>query len=448
MVKLLSTYHSVTLDVDKCKGCTNCIKGCPTEAIRVRNGRAYIIENKCIDCGECIRICPNSAKYAVTDNLKKLNKFKFKIALPAPSFYGQFKKNTSVGSIKTALRKIGFDEVYEVSLAAEEVAMAIRLYIKQNAKVKPLISSSCPAVLRLIQVRFPELIKNIIPIKSPMEIAARNAKLTACQYYDIDVKDIGVFFISPCPAKVTSIKQPIGTMKSYVDGAFSFSDIYSDVVKNITKSKFESMFTQSSGIGIRWGITGGENISVGLKNHLTVDGIQNCINALEEVEMNKLSDINYIECQACAGGCIGGPLTIENRFVATSNIYSLSEKIGFKDAVDKDNLLLRFTEGYFNLEEAIPPKPFMKLDENISKAIKKMELLRETVKQLPGLDCGSCGAPNCRALAEDIVQDLASETDCVFRLRDKVKQLVEEMLYLSKKLPPTMDINKQGSDDD
>lgn len=438
----------MTLDVNKCKGCTNCIKGCPTEAIRVRNGRAYIIENKCIDCGECIRVCPNSAKYAVTDNLKKLNKFKIKVALPAPSFYGQFNKNTSVSSIKAALIKIGFDEVYEVSLAAEEVAKVIHLYIKQNTKVRPLISSSCPAVLRLIQVRFPELIKNIIPIKSPMEIAARNAKKILSEDYHIDIEDIGAFFISPCPAKVTSIKQPIGTAKSYVDGAFSFSDIYSDVVKKINKSEFKSIFTRSSGIGIRWGITGGENIAVGIKHNLTVDGIQNCINVLEEVEMNKLSDIDYIECQACAGGCIGGALAVENRFAATSNIQNLSQKIGLKNSVDEDNLLLRFNKGYFDFEELILPKPFMKLDENISKAIRKMELLRKTVERLPGLDCGSCGAPNCKALAEDIVQDFASETDCIFLLRDKVKQLAGEMLYLSKKLPPTMDVNDQGGGDD
>ena len=49
-------YHSVRLDKTRCKGCTNCLKHCPTEAIRVRNGRAHIIDERCIDCGECIRI--------------------------------------------------------------------------------------------------------------------------------------------------------------------------------------------------------------------------------------------------------------------------------------------------------------------------------------------------------------------------------------------------------
>ena len=120
MIPLQQSYHSVTLDVKKCKGCTNCIKGCPTEAIRVRNGKAHILDDKCIDCGECIRICPNNAKYASTDSIAKLKEFKFNVALPAPSLFGQFKEGTATKNIIYALKKIGFDEVYEVPLAAEE----------------------------------------------------------------------------------------------------------------------------------------------------------------------------------------------------------------------------------------------------------------------------------------------------------------------------------------
>lgn len=55
-------FHSVTLKEDKCVGCTNCVKRCPTEAIRIRNGKAFIASERCIDCGECIRICPTTPK--------------------------------------------------------------------------------------------------------------------------------------------------------------------------------------------------------------------------------------------------------------------------------------------------------------------------------------------------------------------------------------------------
>lgn len=440
---LRQCYHSVTLDVERCKGCTNCIKGCPTEAIRVRNGKAYILDNKCIDCGECIRICPNHAKYAAADDLKKLQNFKFNIALPAPSFFGQFKDGVSLQSIIGALKSIGFNEVYQVPLAAEEVSLAIREYISRNKQIRPLISSSCPAVIRLIQVRFPELIKNIIPIKSPMEIAARRAKEAISAKYGLEEKDIGAFFISPCPAKVTAMRRPVGDSRSYVDGVFSMSRIYGDVIKKLSTGVPESEFPTASGIGFGWGRAGGENVAIGGDNHLSVDGIHNCIDVLEEVEMNKLYDIDYIECQACVGGCIGGALTVENKFVARVKIRRLSERLGTKSSVNPDEVYKLFENGYYFMDEKISPKPSLKLDEDLATAIKKMELLEKTYKDLPGLDCGSCGCPSCRTLAEDIVQGVANETDCIFKLRHKVKQLAYEMYDLSQKMPPTMENEKE-----
>ncbi|HHX22600.1 MAG: [Fe-Fe] hydrogenase large subunit C-terminal domain-containing protein [Tepidanaerobacteraceae bacterium] len=439
-------YHSVTLDVAKCKGCTNCIKGCPTEAIRVRNGRAYILENKCIDCGECIRICPNNAKYAFTDSIEKLKDFKFTVALPAPSLFGQFKEGTITKNIIYALKKIGFDEVYQVPLAAEEVAIAIREYINRYRDIRPLISSSCPAVIRLIQVRFPELIRNIIPIKSPMEIAAKHAKETLSKELGYASEEIGVFFISPCPAKATSVKQPIGTKESYVDGVLSISGIFGEIVKNLDGEAFQSIFADSSGIGIGWGRSGGENMAIGGDNYLAVDGIKNCIEVLEEVEMNKLSDVDYIECQACVGGCIGGALTVENHYIARVKLRRLSEKMGFQSTLDMNYVLGNFDEGYYLMEEKILPKSAFKLDDDLVEAIRKMELLEKTFKDLPGLDCGSCGSPSCRSLAEDIVKGLANETDCIFKLRDKVKHLAAEMFDLAQKMPPTMEAKDRGID--
>ena len=133
-------FHSVTLDKDKCKGCTNCIKHCPTEAIRVRNNKAIIIKERCIDCGECIRVCPYHAKKAVTDPLDSIKNFKYKIALPAPTLYGQFGPNYSRERIVNALKQVGFDYVFEVARAAEIVTHASELYLKNEDIKKPVIS--------------------------------------------------------------------------------------------------------------------------------------------------------------------------------------------------------------------------------------------------------------------------------------------------------------------
>ena len=105
-------FHSVRLEGEKCRGCTNCLKRCPTEAIRVRGGRAHIISERCIDCGECIRVCSYHAKVAVTDPLSSISGFRYKIALPAPSVYGQFHDLKSISQVLNGLKQMGFDDVF------------------------------------------------------------------------------------------------------------------------------------------------------------------------------------------------------------------------------------------------------------------------------------------------------------------------------------------------
>ena len=131
-------FHSVSLDKDLCKGCINCIKRCPTQAIRVRNGKASIIKEFCIDCSECIRVWPHHAKKATYDSLDILKKFEYTVALPAPSFYGQFNHLDDINIILRALKLMGFDDVFEVSAAAELVGKCSEK-IKSKIKVKNLL---------------------------------------------------------------------------------------------------------------------------------------------------------------------------------------------------------------------------------------------------------------------------------------------------------------------
>ena len=172
-------FHSVILDKDKCMGCTNCIKRCPTEAIRVRDGKALILSERCIDCGECIRVCPHHAKRARFDHFSMLDNYSYKIALPAPALFGQFNNLDDIDIVLTGLKGMGFDEVYEVSRSAELVSDATRKLMQQGLLQRPVISSACPAVVRLIRVRFPELCSHVLPLNSPMETAARFVKKEA-----------------------------------------------------------------------------------------------------------------------------------------------------------------------------------------------------------------------------------------------------------------------------
>ena len=139
-------WHSVRLEKSLCKGCTNCLKQCPTAAIRVQKGKAKILKERCIDCGECIRVCPYHAKAAVTDGLDKLNDYKYTIALVAPAFFGQFSKAEECNLILTALVGIGFDDVFEVARGAEAITLETRKLLKGGELIKPAISSECPNV--------------------------------------------------------------------------------------------------------------------------------------------------------------------------------------------------------------------------------------------------------------------------------------------------------------
>ena len=121
MICLDKYLHSVTLVSDKCHGCTHCLHYCPTEAIRIRYGKAEINPDRCIDCGQCIRVCRNKAKKSIYDRIDLLNGYKFKIALPAPTLYGQFDNLDDIDYVVQGLYDVGFDYVYEVSRAAEIV---------------------------------------------------------------------------------------------------------------------------------------------------------------------------------------------------------------------------------------------------------------------------------------------------------------------------------------
>lgn len=196
--------RSVRLKESACQGCINCIKHCPTQAIRVHNGKAHIIDKFCIDCGRCIRYCPHHAKIAIYDPLSVINNFKYTVALPAPSLYAQYNNLTSTDIVLNALLKLGFDDVYEVSAAAELVSEASREYIKTHEKEAPFISSACPSVIRLIRVKFPALLSRLLPIKAPVEVAAEIARARAMKKTGLKPEEIGIIFISPCPSKVSS----------------------------------------------------------------------------------------------------------------------------------------------------------------------------------------------------------------------------------------------------
>ena len=423
-------FHSVTLDRDKCHGCINCVKRCPTEAIRVRGGKAKIIKERCIDCGECIRVCPHHAKQAIFDPLSVMDRFTYKIALPAPALYGQFNNLDDIDLILGALLLMGFDEVFEVARAAELVSDATRRYMAREDILRPVVSSACPAVLRLIRVRFPELIGHVLPMHAPIEVAARLAKKHAAEKTGLPPEQIGAIFISPCPAKVTAVKMPLGSEKSCVDGVLAIREVYPKLISLMREVPSSVDLARTGRMGIGWGSSGGEAAAALKERYLAADGIENVIRVLEDLEDVKFYDVDFVELSACSGGCVGGVLTVENPYVARAKLMRIRKYRPVScNHIDGEDL------SAFFWDEAVEYEPVLELDADFRTAMEKMKTMREIEARLYGMDCGSCGAPSCKALAEDIVRGFATEEACIFKLREEIDGMAESLRRLSRVMP-------------
>ena len=323
----------------------------------------------------------------------------------------------------TGLKQLGFDDVFEVSRAAELVSEATRKMIKENKLKKPIISSACPAVVRLIKIRFPELCDNVMPLLAPIEVAARIARREAMEKTGLSKDKIGVFFITPCPAKVTEIHSPNYTEKSEVDEAIAISKIYPELTHVMDHLTEVESLGQSGLMGIGWATSGGEAAAMLGDKYLAADGIENVIRVLEELEDEHIHGVDFIELNACSGGCVGGVLTVENPYVAQARIQILRKFL----PVSLNHLEDGELERMMWENELAYDADIFRLDKDISKAMEMMSQMEEILEGLPHLDCGSCGAPTCRALAEDIVRGKAKETDCIFKLRAKMQNVYDQL---------------------
>ena len=412
----MNTYqHSVLLDRDKCTGCTTCLKHCPTEAIRIKDGHAVINDKRCIDCGECIRNCPHQAKKAVCSKLDSMDRFKYKIALPAPTLYGQFDNLDDIDYVLDGLKKIGFDDVFEVSKAAELVSAYTRLYLKTDGIKKPIISSACPVIVRLIALRFPSLSSNILHMLPPMEVAAKLARMKAeKEHPELKPEEIGVCFISPCPAKVSYVNNGFADYKSEVDEVVSINEVYFKLINVMGHSEDIESLCESGIIGIGWASSGGEATAIFNEKYLAADGIENVIRVLDQVENGNIPTLEFVELNACPGGCVGGVMTIQNPFIAKARLQSLRHGLPVsRNSIDSSD----YIPEYCLFNELPQYAPITRLSDNIAESMRMMADIQKLKNFLPNIDCGACGAPNCRAFAEDVIKGKARAAACPIGVR-------------------------------
>ena len=417
--------HSVFLDVSKCIGCTTCLRHCPTEAIRIKDGHAVINDGRCIDCGECIRVCPKKAKKAKLSKLSEMDRFKYKIALPAPTLYGQFENMDDIDYILNGLLNIGFDDVFEVSAAAELVSAYTRVYLKNKNLQKPTISSACPVVVRLICLRYPSLADNIMPMLPPMEIAASLAREKAKKEHpELSDGDIGVCFISPCPAKASYVKNGFGSYKSQVDVVVPISDIYFQLINAMSRNDDIKTILHSGMVGIGWARSGGEATALFNEAYLAADGIENVNRVLDQIENGNIPELEFVELNACTGGCVGGVLTMQNPFIAKAKLQTLRRYLPVSQNLLSKEEENRIPES-FTFDEVPSYYPISRLAESRSESMRMLSEIQKLRETLPGIDCGSCGAPNCRAFAEDVVRGSADINGCIIAHRGELLDLLK-----------------------
>ena len=419
--------HSVSLDADKCKGCTTCLRRCPTQAIRIRDGKACINPHLCIDCGECIRHCPYKAKKADFDKWDSLDRSKFLIALPAPSLFGQFANLDDADYLLQGLMDLGFNDIFEVAKAAELVTDYTRAYMQHMGDAKmPFISTACPVVVRLISLRFPTLRSKMVPVAPPIELAGRLAKERALKEHpELKPEDVKTVFISPCPAKVSWVKNTPSDKECYVDYVVSMSDVYFRLLSKMDRKRTPKVTSESGAIGMSWPSSGGEASALMNDRYLAADGVENIIRVLDDIEMGHFPDLKFVEMNACPGGCVGGVMAVENPYIARVRIRSLQRympivqnriTLGEDEPIPRD--ILTVEPGEYSSAEL--------LNSDRAQSFRMMSEIERIWKQLPGMDCGSCGAPTCRAHAEDVVRGEASLDDCIIRMKEQLKTLQKE----------------------
>lgn len=419
----------------RCRGCANCIKSCPTEAIRVIDGLIRIIPDLCIDCGECIRSCRDKAISVDEDEWDLIRSREGLILMADPTFYVQVGAYSRPRLMKEALEFHGLRDIAEyASVAFDLAAYAAAGIIREGGDNLPYISTYCPAVIRLIQINFPELVGRILPVESPLETAVtiwRNAT----------GGNEKVTLVAPCPAKATLVRNPVGRKKSSIEYVVTVKKVIRDLLANnvkVTGTKTKALSRR----WLLWSISGGEakHISSFSDKGLTsiaVSGLRNSMDLLNELELGRLGGVDFIECRACDLGCIGGTGTYESRFLSQLRLENI-ETEWLPSHEEMEEIRSWYDKGIWRLDNPIQVKERLPLSQDLGEAMAKLREMDAIFAELPHIDCGSCGRPSCRALAEDIVRGQGEVTDCIFKLRERITSLSGEIQTLSSKLPHTL----------
>lgn len=395
----------------RCKNCYKCLKECPVKAIRIQNNQAVIIEERCILCGRCTMVCPQNAKevHSEIDIVKNLLKEGKVIASVAPSFISNFNIN-SFEALNVALKELGFEFAEETARGAAKVTEEYEKLLKEK-KYKNFITSCCPAVNTMIALYFPDALKYLAPVDSPV---IAHAKLLKEEY-----KDYKIVFIGPCIAKKRECHD-----SGIVDAVLTFEELlrlfneYNIKLKDV-EAKTKVSFNKARYYPISRGIIKSFKELVNEYEYIAVDGVSRCKEVLGEID--HLENV-FLEINACPSSCINGPCRINDDdkvITANSRIRRyVAENKNASSTKDDTNVDISHSFEKLNYKSKMPTEEEIKA------------ILAQTGKLKPEdeLNCGACGYSSCREKAWAVFNGYADIEMCVPYMRDRAENVSYEVM--------------------
>ena len=417
--------NCLTLKKSNCKNCHKCIRYCPVKSIRFSAGQAHIIPDECILCGHCLVVCPQNAKQIVSELEKvqvMLRSGETVIASVAPSFAANY-PGVGIGGIREALKRLGFTDAEETAIGATFVKREYdRILAEENRDI--VISSCCHSVNLLIRKYFPEQLKYLADVLSPMQAHCADIKRRHPEARTV--------FIGPCVAK----KDEAEAYEGFVDAVITFEELTEWLKKEkitIDPDPEENDESRARFFPTTGGILKTMALNAPGYSYMAIDGVENCTAALRDIAGGNVHKC-FIEMSACAGSCVGGPVMDAYRGSPVSDYMAIASYAGSRD---------------FPVEqpEAVTLKQFhMPINRNAAMPDEKQieEILGRMGKHRPQdeLNCGTCGYNTCREKAIAIYQGKAEVSMCLPYLMERaesfsadiVKNIPNPLLVLNERL--------------
>jgi Fe-S-cluster-containing hydrogenase component 2 len=419
--------HGFRIDEEACDGCLACMRVCATDAIRVYDGKARVHNDLCIDCGSCLTACSRGAIVATTRTLEEFDDYAFKVAVPSPVLFGQFPLEVRPEHIVQGLLAVGFDAVWDFAVDMRLATYAIADYVDAWDGPRPVISITCPVIVRLLQVSYPKLLEQLICMQPPREIAGREIKRRYSQELGLPPDKIAAVYIAACQAKTISIEQPAEGGRSSLDGSVGIPQIYNSVLAAAREAAkngglHSDLIPVRSASMVSWSTPRPLADLPSRHRYMSVTGLPNVIKVFDDIEKGRLKHIDFLECSACWAGCGNGNLTVDNVYVSQAKLQSLAKDLPHTDPATEAEVARRYPNEDFALERLPEPRA-AEVVGDLRERVRRLQEAEKLVSILPGLDCGLCGAPSCKVLAHDVAAGEAPREDCIFLSKGRLAEL-------------------------